>query len=97
MVSLCFCVAPGGSKGFIASASEKRSRYRRCWSGPVIHQSPLGKDAATYALFVCGRAHISQKLATWVSVSNLLDFSRRRGSRKYVVPPIQGLITEVFV
>src|SRR5207302_3922720 len=25
------------------NASEKRSRNRRCWSGPVIHQSPLAR------------------------------------------------------
>jgi len=37
----------------------------------LVDQIPnelLVMDAATYALFVCGRAHISQKLATWVSV-----------------------------
>jgi len=37
----------------------------------LVDQIPselLVMDSATYALFVCGRAHISQKLATWVSV-----------------------------
>jgi hypothetical protein len=28
---------------WLVSASEKRSRYRRCWSGPMIHQSPLAR------------------------------------------------------
>jgi hypothetical protein len=39
----------------------------------LVDQIPselLVMDAASYALFVCGRAHISQKLATWVSVSD---------------------------
>ena len=34
------CIIPS-----TVNASEKRSHSGRCWTGPVIHQSPAGKDA----------------------------------------------------
>ena len=31
--------------GYAVDASEKRSHSGRCWTGPVIHSEPAGKDA----------------------------------------------------